>query len=59
MTYGDMLAHTSRHNIKEWLLRGAREEDARSIYEAVRRQSSHRLARKLAELLTSGDKIYE
>ncbi len=49
--YERMLEHTSRHNIKKWLLRGAELEDAQTIMHALRKQSAHRLARKLAEVL--------
>jgi hypothetical protein len=50
--YENLLGHLEHHGIKEWLLRGARDEDARTIYAAVKRQREHRLARKLAEILT-------
>lgn len=49
--YKRLLEHTSRHKIKEWLLRGAEREDAQTIRHAIKKQSSHRLARKLAEIL--------
>jgi hypothetical protein len=50
--YERMLEHTSRHKIKEWLLRGAEREDAQTIRHALKKQSPRRLARKLAAILT-------
>ena len=50
--YERMLEHTSRHKIKEWLLRGTYREDAQTIRHALKKQSSHRIARKIAEMLT-------
>lgn len=49
--YKRLLGHAEHHDIKGWLLRGCIREDARTIREAVERQSPHRLARKLAEIL--------
>jgi hypothetical protein len=49
--YKTLLAHTEHHDIKGWLLRGAEREDAQTIRRAIERQSPHRLARKLAEIL--------
>lgn len=50
--YDRMLEHTSRHKIKDWLIKGAVREDAQTILHALRNQSEHRLARKLAAILT-------
>jgi hypothetical protein len=50
-SYECLLGHTEHHDIKGWLLRGAEREDAQTIMAAIKRQSSHRLARKLAEIL--------
>lgn len=52
--YANLLGHCEHHKIKDWLIKGAKREDARTILEAVKRQSPHRLQRKLAEILTSG-----
>ena len=49
--YEQLLAHAEHHNVKQWLLDGAKHEDAYTLYAAIERQSSHRLARKLAEIL--------
>ncbi len=54
--YKNLLAHAEHHDIKGWLLRGCEREDARTLREAIERQSSHRLARKLAEILTEDHK---
>jgi hypothetical protein len=43
--------HMKRHNVKEWLLRGAVDEDARTIREAIERMPERRLIRRLARLL--------
>lgn len=51
-TYEQMLGHTEHHNIKGWLLAGCEREDANTIRNAIEKQSPHRLARKLAEILT-------
>jgi hypothetical protein len=50
-TYDRLLAHTSRHNIKQWLLKGTYREDAQTIRAAIKRMSSHEIAKGLARLL--------
>jgi hypothetical protein len=50
-TYDDLLIHTERHDIKGWLLKAAKDDEAQTLFEAINRQPPHRLARKLAELL--------
>ncbi len=50
-TYEQLLGHAEHHDIKGWLLAGAEREDAQTIMAAIKRQSAHRLARKLAEIL--------
>ena len=43
--------HLRYHNVKRWLLRGARAEDARTVTRALRRMPSRRLVRRLARIL--------
>jgi len=52
-SYDEIRDHTDRHNIKRWLKQAAEQDGAHTIYAAIERQSSHRLQRKLAEILTS------
>jgi hypothetical protein len=51
--YDNLLGHLWHHDVRGWLLAGAREEDARTIKEAVKRVSSTRLREALAQALTS------
>jgi hypothetical protein len=53
-TYEQLLGHAEHHNIKGWLLRGCEREDANTLREAIKRQSAHRIARKVAEFLADG-----
>ncbi len=53
--YEHLLGHAEHHDIKGWLLRGCADEDANTLREAIAKQSPHRLARKLAEIL-AGDR---
>jgi hypothetical protein len=50
-TYEEMYAHTSRHGIKRALQRMAREEDARTILEALDHVSNEWLASFVARAL--------
>jgi hypothetical protein len=50
--YETLHEHTARHDIKRWLLDAAKDDDAWTIYRAVERLSSARLARRLARMLT-------
>lgn len=50
-TYERLLAHTSRHNIRKWLLKGTYREDAQTIRHAIKRVSDDALARGLARIL--------
>jgi hypothetical protein len=54
-TFERMWAHTRHHNIKEWLLEGCRQEDARTIKNALHRTSRYKLAFGLAKLLTEDE----
>jgi hypothetical protein len=47
----NLLAHMQHHNVKEWLLRGARDEDANTIRNAIEAIPEHRLIRRLARAL--------
>lgn len=44
-------SHMKYHSVKDWLLRGCRDEDANTIREAVERMPEHRLIRRLARAL--------
>lgn len=50
--YEHMLGHIEHHNIRKWLLDGARREDANTIREAVESLSDGQLARRFARMLT-------
>ena len=43
--------HMEHHNVKQWLLDGAKAEDARTIMAAVQEIPEHRLIRRLARAL--------
>ncbi len=47
----NLLQHMKYHNVKQWLLDGCRNEDARTIGEAVRRMPEWLLIRKLARAM--------
>jgi hypothetical protein len=49
--YENLLSHMRYHKVKQWLLDGCDDEDARTIGEAVRRIPEHRLIRRLARAL--------
>lgn len=49
--YESLLGHMRHHQVKKWLLVGAKHEKAHTIGEAVRRMPEHRLVRKLARIL--------
>jgi hypothetical protein len=46
--------HMKFHKIKDWLIRGTYEEDARTIREAIRSVPSRRIKRRLARALLKG-----
>jgi len=50
--YDNLLSHLWHHDIRGWLLTGARQEDARTIKEAVKRVSSTQLREALAHVLS-------
>lgn len=52
MSYEEvLLGHLLHHNLKDWLLRGCRAEEADTIRRAIERTSSERLCRGLAKVL--------
>ena len=52
--YKNIHSHMQYHKVKEWLLRGARDEDAQTIGAAVRDIPESRLVRRLARALARG-----
>jgi hypothetical protein len=44
--------HMRVHHVKQWLLQGAMQEDAKTIHAAVKVMPGHRLIRRLARALT-------
>jgi hypothetical protein len=50
--YEELFSHTARHNIRGWLDRGARGEDANTIWSAVDQMTDGQLARGLARMLS-------
>lgn len=50
-TVSQILAHVERHNLRRWLLRGAQEEDAQTIRDAINRLSDGQLNRRFARML--------
>jgi hypothetical protein len=52
--YKNIHGHMQHHKVKEWLLRGARHEEAHTIGAAVRDIPEHRLLRRLARALARG-----
>jgi hypothetical protein len=47
-----LLAHLEHHHLKDWLIEGAKREDARTIREAIKRIPDRRLNRRMAWLLS-------
>jgi hypothetical protein len=50
-SYENLLGHIQHHNIRKWLLDGAKREDANTIREAIGHLSDGQLARRFARLL--------
>ena len=48
----NLLSHLNHHNVKDWLLRGAKDEDANTIRNAVEQMPEDRLRRRLARILS-------
>ena len=55
-TYESLKGHLEHHNVKDWLLRGARDEDANTIRMAVEKIPEHRLVRRLAWALSKDER---
>ena len=51
-SYENLLMHLKHHDVKQWLVDGARREDANTIRVAVERLSEGRLQRRLARILS-------
>jgi hypothetical protein len=51
-----LLGHLLHHNLKDWLLRGCRAEEADTIRRAIERTSSERLCRGLAKVLARNER---
>lgn len=51
-SYDKLHDHMKDHQVKKWLLRGCRREDANTIREAVERLPEHVLIRRLARALS-------
>lgn len=51
VSYERMLGHIQHHKIREWLLAGARKEDANTIRQAIERLSDGELNRRIARML--------
>jgi hypothetical protein len=50
-SYEILLGHIRHHNIRKWLLRGCKDEDANTIREAVSCLSDGQLQRRFARML--------
>jgi hypothetical protein len=50
-TYENLLGHIEHHNLRDWLLRGCKDEDANTIREAVKSLSDGQLNRRFARML--------
>ncbi len=51
-SYESLLGHIQHHNLRKWLLDGAKREDANTIREAINSLSDGQLARRFARMLT-------
>jgi hypothetical protein len=49
--YESLLGHIKHHNVRKWLLDGARSEDANTIRIAIERLSDGHLNRRFARML--------
>jgi hypothetical protein len=50
-SYRSIYSHLRHHKPRDWLLRGARDEDANTIRMAIERLSERTLCRRLARML--------
>jgi hypothetical protein len=53
--YETIREHMRYHNVKKWLLDGAKQERANTIYEALERIDDNKLERRLARALARED----
>jgi hypothetical protein len=51
-SYKNLLSHIEHHNIRQWLMDGARREDARTIMAAIKDLSDGQLQRRFARMLS-------
>lgn len=54
-SYESLLGHIKHHNIRKWLLDGAKREDANTIRRAIERLSDGQLQRRIARMLVQGN----
>ena len=50
--YENLLSHIEHHNVRGWLMEGARREDARTIMAAIKNLSDGQLQRRFARMLS-------
>jgi predicted amidophosphoribosyltransferase len=50
-SFENLYSHMSYHDVKGWLIKGAKHEDAQTILAALARISSRRLRKGLAKVL--------
>jgi hypothetical protein len=53
--YETLLSHIRHHNIRKWLLDGAKREDANTIRMAIEHLSDGHLKRRFARMLAKGN----
>jgi hypothetical protein len=53
--YETLLAHIKHHNIRKWLLDGAKREEANTIRMAIERLSEGHLQRRFARMLAKAN----
>jgi hypothetical protein len=51
-TLKELLGHAVHHDVKQWLIDGAKREDARTLLEAIKRTSDYDLQKGLALALS-------
>jgi hypothetical protein len=49
--YASLLGHIKHHNLRKWLLEGAKAEDANTIRMAIEKLSDGQLSRRFARML--------
>ncbi len=50
-TYSELLGHIRYHSIRDWLMDGAKREDANTIRRAIEALSEDQLERRFARML--------